>query len=240
MKRSERRVEWTKTLPARERVDRRIEIADLPTRKDRISRLGVAQTTSEDRVRTGYIRLALDTLLNAGWLKQVQVDDIEAEEPAEDRSRTDASVQIGFPSYEPGVSVIRASWNVIAVGMQNGLIHIFDWEGSLKRTFQVGDTSVSDLLVTAGGLQAAFSAGRLTLFDAGRISASTEMPDHSAELSDCGNAVLAWQSKSVWLVETSGRVQLVVETDRPIQGVWGHGSGFYVLAGDLASFQLRA
>src|SRR6476660_1004815 len=31
--------------------------------KDRISRLGVVQTTSEDRVRTGYIRLALDTLL---------------------------------------------------------------------------------------------------------------------------------------------------------------------------------
>ena len=128
---------------------------------------------------------------------------------------------------------------MIAVGTQNGLVHVFDWEGSLKRTFQVGDTAVSDLLVTGAGLRAAYSAGRLTLFDLGRISASTEMPDYSAELSDCGNGVLAWQSKSVWLVESSGRVQLVAETDRPIKGVWGHSAGFYVLAGELASFQVR-
>jgi len=34
-------------------------------------------------------------------------------------------------------------------------------------------------------------------------------------------------------------VQLVAETDRPIRGVWGHSGGFYVLAGELSSFQVR-
>ena len=32
---------------------------------------------------------------------------------------------------------------------------------------------------------------------------------------------------------------LVAETDRPIRGVWGHSGGFYVLAGELSSFQVR-
>ena len=129
---------------------------------------------------------------------------------------------------------MRASWNVIAMGTQDGLVHVFDWNGSLKRTFQVGKTAVSELLVTGRGLKAAYSAGSLALFDATRITASIEMPVNWAELGDCGAGVLAWQSKSVWLVESSGRVP-----DRPIQGVWGHSGGFYVLAGDLASFQVR-
>jgi hypothetical protein len=85
------------------------------------------------KLRVFYI--GTDTL-NAGWLKQVQVYDIEDADAAEDRSRTDATVQIGFPSFEPGVSAIRASWNVIAAGTQNGMVHVFDWNGSLKRTFQ--------------------------------------------------------------------------------------------------------
>ena len=99
--------------------------------------------------------------------------------------------------------------------------------------------AVRDLVITPRGPKAASSAGRLTLFDAGRISASIEMPDYFAELGDCGSDVLAWQAKSVWLVKSSGRVQLVAETDRPIRGVWGHSGGFYVLAGELSSFQVR-
>ena len=84
-----------------------------------------------------------------------------------------------------------------------------------------------------------YGAGRVTLFDGGRISGSTEMPEYSAELAECGTGVLAWQSKSVWLIESSGRVQVVAETDRPIRGVWGQSGGFYVLAGELSSFQVR-
>jgi hypothetical protein len=83
------------------------------------------------------------------------------------------------------------------------------------------------------------SRGRVTLFDGGQISGSTEMPECVVKLGDCGRGVLAWQSKTVWLVEPSGRVQLVAETDRPIRGVWGHDSGFYALAGELASFRVR-
>jgi hypothetical protein len=30
-----------------------------------------------EQVRTGYLRLKLDTLLNAGWLKQVEVSDMD-------------------------------------------------------------------------------------------------------------------------------------------------------------------
>ena len=228
---------WTNTLPPPPRLGR-ITITDIPTREDRLSRLGLPRTTPEDRVRTGYVRLRLDTLLNAGLMKQIQVDDIEDAE-AEVRPQADATVEIGFPGFAPGISVIRASRNVIMAGTQDGLLHVFDGHGSLKRTFQVGETAVCDLLITPRGPKAASSAGRLTLFDAGRISASIEMPDYFAELGDCGSDVLAWQAKSVWLVKSSGRVQLVAETDRPIRGVWGHSGGFYVLAGELSSFQVR-
>jgi hypothetical protein len=182
--------------------------------------------------------MALDTLLNAGWLKQIQLYDIEGADEATASPRTDAAVQLVCQGFG-GVSVIRAAWNMIAAGTQSGLVHVFDWDGSLKRTIQVGETAVSALLVTAGGLRAAYCAGRVTLFDGGRITGSTELPEYFAELGDCGTGVLAWRSKSVWLIEASGRVQLAAETDRPMRGVWGHPSGFYVLAGELASFRVR-
>jgi len=121
--------------------------------------------------------------------------------------------------------MIRAAWNAIAVGTQDGLVHLLDREGSLKRTFQAGDSAVADLLVTAAGLRAAYCAGRLTLFEAGRITATAEMPDYFGELGDCENGVIACQSKSVWLVESSGRVRMVAETERPIRGVWAHSGG---------------
>ena len=41
------------------------------------------------------------------------------------------------------------------------------------------------------------------------------MPDYFAALGDCGSDVLARQAKSLWLVKSSGRIQLVAETDRP-------------------------
>ena len=64
---------WTHSRPSLQRLDRRIEITVLPTREDRLSRLGLAHTANADRVRTGYVRVALDTPLNGAWMKQVQV-----------------------------------------------------------------------------------------------------------------------------------------------------------------------
>jgi len=58
-------------LPSAKRKECRIEIGDMPTREERLSRLSFAGTVSEKGVRTGYLRLALDTLLNAGWMKQL-------------------------------------------------------------------------------------------------------------------------------------------------------------------------
>jgi hypothetical protein len=230
---------FSDTLPPVERIDTRIECSDLPTREDRLSRLGIRQSAPVERVQTGYLRLALDTLMNAGWLQQVGVYDIEDAEAIHASTRNDIAIQFGFPPVEPGISVIRASWNLIAIGTQNGLVHVFDWNGSLQRTFHVGETAVSDLLVTPTAVKAAYCAGRLTLFDKGRITASTELPENAAELSHCGSGVVVWKSKSVWVVEPAGRVQLAAETDRPIRGVWGHSSGFYVLAGELSSLQVR-
>lgn len=43
-----------------------------------------------------------------------------------------------------------------------------------------------------------------------------------------------------WLVDPDARVQLAIETDRPIRGAWGNVTGFYTLAAELVSFQLRS
>jgi hypothetical protein len=54
---------WSDTLPERETTKTSIPI-DLPTREHRLSRLGLAHIPSREEVRTGYLRLKLDTLLN--------------------------------------------------------------------------------------------------------------------------------------------------------------------------------
>ena len=113
---------------------------------------------------------------------------------------------------------------------------MFDREGALQQSFQVGETAVSDLLASRGALDAAYCAGRLTLFKRGRVSATAELPEYFTELTGCGSGVLAWKGSSVWLIDPSGRVQLAAQSDRPIRGVWGCATGFYVLAGELASF----
>jgi hypothetical protein len=92
--------------------------------------------------------------------------------------------------------------------------------------------------VNAEGLRAAHCAGRLTLFDEEGITGATELPEYFVALAECEFGVLAWKFNSVWLIEPSGRVQLAAQASCPICGVWGHTTGFHVLAGgELASFQ---
>jgi hypothetical protein len=230
---------WTETLPAPEAWGSQSTSTDLPTREERLATLGLTPVAGAERVRTGYLRLRLDTLLDAGWLKQVQVSDLEGAAAA-DENPSGVSVQIGIDlAFQPGVSVLRASFHAIIIGTQDGLVHVFDRDGRLQQTFQVGRTAVSGLLIDAYGIKAAYCAGRLTLFEDARIGATIELPEYLAELEACGSGVLAWKSNAVWLVEASGRVQLAATTDRPIRGCWGHATGFYVLAGELASFHAR-
>jgi len=68
--------------------------------------------------------------------------------------------------------------------------------------------------VSGEGLKAAYCGGRLTLFDAGRIVGTTELPAYFAELADCGAGVLAWNQNTIWLVDRSTRVQSTPR-DRP-------------------------
>jgi hypothetical protein len=145
--------------------------------------------------------------------------------------------RVGF-AFNPGITVLRVSGHEIALGTQNGLAHIFDREGVVRRSFHVGDGPVSELLVDSGGLKAAHCAGRLTLFDSEGVTGATELPEYFVALAECEFGVLAWKFNSVWLTEPSGRVQLAAQTSCPIRGVWGHAAGFRVLAGgELASFQ---
>ena len=97
--------------------------------------------------------MALDTLFDPGWLKQVQMDDIEDAAPNAPHPE-DGTVDVAIACYLPGISVIRASWNVIAAGTQDGLVHVFDREGSLKETFQVCETAVSNVLLIPKCLKA--------------------------------------------------------------------------------------
>jgi hypothetical protein len=229
---------WTELLPRAETKTSQIRSTDLPTRDDRLSKLGLAHTVGQERIQTGYLRLSLDTTLNGDWLKQVQISDGEGAEEADATSPV-VGVQVGFP-FKPGISVLRASGYDIVVGVQNGLVHVFSREGSLRKTFHAGDGPVSELLVTAEGLKATHCAGRLTLFEEGGVTGATELPEYFVDLAECEFGVLAWKFNSVWLVEASGRVQLAAQTSGPIRAVWGHDTGFHVLAGgELASFRRR-
>jgi hypothetical protein len=221
---------WTATLSTAETSAPCTFSTDLPTRQDRLLRLGLG--TDQEQVRTGYLRLTHDTLLDSGWLK-TEVSDMEPEEAGVNL----VAVAVGEAPFTLGISTLRAAESGAAIGTQDGLVHRFDSEGILRATYRVGEASVEEVLVSASELKAAYCAGRLTQFAKGRVSSTTELPEYFVNLAECGNEVLAWKSNALWLVETSGRVQLAAESVRPIRGVWGHGTGFYVLTGELASFQ---
>jgi hypothetical protein len=156
----------------------------------------------------------------------VQVSDIENAAEGEVPSASTV-VEIGFGfSFKPGISTLRASGNVMLAGTQDGFVHVFDRQGTLNQSFQVGETAVSDLLTSAGELKAACCAVRLTLLEHGRISGTVELPEYYVELANCGKGVLAWKSNSLWLVDPSGQVRLTAETDRPILGRGGMPAGF--------------
>ena len=55
---------------------------------------------------------------------------------------------LGSSRFKPGMNILRVSWNTILIGTQDGFVHVFDREGTLQRTFQVGKAAVSDLLVS--------------------------------------------------------------------------------------------
>ena len=220
---------------------------DLPTREHRLATLGLSEMSGRQHVRTGYLRLAIDTIGNHGWRKQAAVSDIEGVFDAGDEQQdlhfdstgSTLQVRIGAP-FIPRITVLRASRMSIVVGTQDGFAHEYDREGALRQSFRVGDAAVCEVLVEGEGLKAAYCGGRLTLFDAGRIVGTTELPAYFAELADCGAGVLVRNQNTIWLVDRSARVQSVLETDRPIRGAWGHGTGFYALAAELVSFQLRS
>jgi hypothetical protein len=167
---------------------------------------------------------------------KTEVLDSESEEEGVDL----VAAAIGASPFPLGIGILRAAESGAVIGTQDGRVHCFDREGAVRATYRVGDASVEEMLVSATELKAAYCAGRLTQFEDGRVSATTELPEYLVNLAECGNGVLAWKENSVWLVEASGRVAMAAESALPIRGVWGHGTGFYVLTGELASFQSRS
>jgi hypothetical protein len=89
-------------------------------------------------------------------------------------------------------------------------------------------------------LKAAYSGGRLTLFNGRQITGSVVLPELFAELAFCGEWVLAWRWKSAWLVGRSGQVIWAGETEKPISSAWGDVDGFCLLAGQLLSVRHSA
>jgi hypothetical protein len=55
---------WTEFLPMAETITSQIRSTDLPTRDDRLSKLGLPQTVRQERFQTGYLRLILNTPRN--------------------------------------------------------------------------------------------------------------------------------------------------------------------------------
>ena len=107
---------WSNVLPEMESAGPRTISIDLPTREQRLSRLGLTYKAGQDLVRTGYLRLKLDTLLDTGWLKQVEVSDLEtADEGGVRSTNIEGEIGIGL-TFKPGIRVLRASGNAIMTG----------------------------------------------------------------------------------------------------------------------------
>jgi hypothetical protein len=165
---------WTEFLPRAETITSQIRSTDLPTRDDRLSKLGLAQTAGQERIQTGYLRLNLNTILNGGWLKQVQISDLDGEEGA-DLALPVVGVQVGFP-FKPGINILRASGHEIALGTQKRLVLIFDREGVVRKTFHLGDKPVSELLIGAGGRGVWGNCYRIPCTGGRRIGVISEAP----------------------------------------------------------------
>jgi hypothetical protein len=208
----------------------------LPTREERLRRLGWQQ--EKGNLRTGYLRLSLDSRLEGGWVKQAELCEAPAESPAGLRLEDGADdLCIAMPWRSAGINVLRSTWNSILVGTQDGFLHAFDGRGKLQRTFQVGEAAVTEILLDDGGLRAACCAGEITFFERGQISGSTVLPEYFVDLAGSGEFVLAWRWKSVWLLDQTGTVRWAAEVRRPIHSCWGNGGGFCLLAGQLLSLR---
>ena len=98
---------WTATLPRPETPTVFITPTDLPTRQERLSRLGLAGTEGVEQVQTGYLRLTRDTVFESGWLK-TEVSDLEKRR----KSRRVAQLQLrsatGFRSLPDSASYVRS------------------------------------------------------------------------------------------------------------------------------------
>ena len=231
-------------LPSMDCGIRRDRPVNVPLHEERLGRLGIPSFGVDDNIRTGYLRLALDTTQEDGWVKQVEVledpdgPDSMAKDPKEVPDQDDFSVLVPFPYG--GINVLRSSWHSIFVGTRDGFLHSFTHDGLQQQTFQLGPDPVTDILADHEGIKAAYSGGRLTLFNGRQITGSVVLPEHFADLAFCGEWVLAWRWKSAWLVGRSGQVIWVGETEKPIRSAWGDVGGFCLLAGQLLSMRHAA
>jgi hypothetical protein len=231
---------WSAMIPSASVPERPPQYTDLPTRQQRLETLRLSEVRGRAQIRTAYFRIAVDTIVDAQWRREARVYDLNDVNEAEvSWGETVVPIAVELP-LGPGVNILRATPDSMVVGTRAGFVHVFDGQGTLQNTFQVGSSAVSDILVSAQGMKAAYCGGRLTLFeDSGkRISTTTELPEYFANLTDCGAGVVVWQQNLLWCVAPSGRVQLAAEIDRPIRGAWRHSTGFNTLAAELTSFRL--
>ena len=190
----------------------------LPTREQTLETLGLSESDTDLDVRTGYLRLSLDTGLHAGFLKQVELYDVPDIDLPEREDPEEGNVELVIDShYGPAdCRAMACAATFFCVGTQNGTAHVFDGNASLMQSFQVGDAPVSQVVADGEGLRAAYAGGRLTLLRRGRVTGSVTLPEYFAELMVCGDYILVWRWQSAWLVNETGRVVWAATAERRI------------------------
>ncbi len=119
---------WSAVLPQARISAVHTRSTDLPTRDDRLSKLGLARTAGRQPVQTAYLRLKLDTVLNSGYLKQVEISDFESSNDVK-ITLAAVNVQIGSP-LQTEIRAVCASGSDIAAERADP--HLRSWRKVAK------------------------------------------------------------------------------------------------------------
>lgn len=233
--------QWRMDLP-RERSTQEMVLqpCEVPTREQLLSKLGLPDRAHPAEVHTGFFRLRANAQdgVGIGFTRELETYD-RAETAICEESQA-AAIEIVMGGFEPrnSISSVGMAEEQIAVGLMNGRVSVWDYEGILLGSYRVGEGPVS-VLLDERRLRASYSEGLLTLFDGLRITGFVNLPEHYAEMRSCGPDVMLWRGSDAWMVNGKGRVLWRAAFARKITSLVVHRFGFYASAGALFAFAKR-
>ena len=151
------------------------------------------------------------------------------------RPAPESAIQV-YQAPEKMTSIAMSQKFLIA-GTTDGMLHLFDSAGTLKKRFAIGEESVSPVLLDHTLLKAACSGNVVTLFEHDAITASVDLAERRVSLAAYASCVLAWAGQTAWLIGPRGHVLWRAEFARRIGDAVCDSTSFHLLSGEIYSFR---